>query len=236
MTFCYSGSILALALAALVAQTVAAQPAGPIQDPAAIRQAAQEFLLAQVSGSVNDTKVSVGQIDNRLNLPACSSMAPFLPGGSKPWGKVTVGVRCAAPATWTIYMSAQVQVTGDYYVAAAALAPGQTLSELDLVKVHGDLASLPVSAVTSPAQAIGHTTSAALASGTILRTEQLRSVPVVQQGQSVRVVSSGPGFQVATDAQALNNASEGQIVKAKTTGGQVLSGIAKVGGIVEVTY
>jgi flagella basal body P-ring formation protein FlgA len=58
----------------------------------------------------------------------------------------------------------------------------------------------------------------------------------VQQGQSVRVVSSGPGFRVSTEARALNNASEGQIAQARTASGQVVSGIAKAGGVVEVGY
>ena len=55
-----------------------------------------------------------------------------------------------------------------------------------------------------------------VASGSVLRLDALKNIPVVQQGQSVRVVSSGPGFQVATDAQALSNAGEGQIARAKT--------------------
>jgi flagella basal body P-ring formation protein FlgA len=39
---------------------------------------------------------------------------------------------------------------------------------------------------------------------------------------------------VSTDGQALNSASEGQMVKVKINSGQVLSGTAKAGGIVEV--
>lgn len=227
--------LCALALTALC-QLGWAQTAAPDQDQAAIRAAAEEFLKLQSAGQPGEVDISLGQIDSRLKLPACTSLTPFLPKGTKPWGKISMGIRCTAPSPWVIYMTANVQVTGDYYVAAGAIAQGQTITAADLIKVKGDLANLPAGAVTNPAQAIGRTMSMSIASGTLLRTDNLRSVPVIQQGQSVRVTSRGTGFQVSTDAQALNSAGEGQIVKARTLSGQVLSGVAKAGGLVEVTY
>jgi flagella basal body P-ring formation protein FlgA len=163
-------------------------------------------------------------------------MSPFLPPGGKALGKITVGVRCLAPSTWTIYMPAQVQINGDYYIAAAPLARGQVLAASDLTKVSGDLSTLPAGAITDPGQAIGRTMTATLASGSVLRADNMRSQTIVQQGQVVRIVSKGTGFTVSTDGQALNNAGEGQVVKAKTNSGQVLSGIARAGGTVEVVY
>jgi flagella basal body P-ring formation protein FlgA len=58
----------------------------------------------------------------------------------------------------------------------------------------------------------------------------------VQQGQLVRLVTSGPGFKVSTDGRAMNNASEGQIAQARTQNGQLISGVARLGGVVEVAY
>lgn len=227
--------ISALALMSLC-QFVWAQTTTPMQDQAAIRIAAEDFLKQQSAGQPGEVEISLGQIDSRLKLPACANLMPFLPQGSKPWGKINMGVRCAAPTPWTIYMTANVRVTGEYYVAAGPISQGQIISAADLSKIKGDLASLPASAITSPSQAIGRTISMSIPSGSLLRMDNLRSAPVVQQGQSVRVTTRGPGFQVSTDAQALNNAGEGQIVKARTLSGQVLSGIAKAGGLVEVTY
>ncbi|HTD05376.1 flagellar basal body P-ring formation chaperone FlgA [Undibacterium sp.] len=227
--------IYVLALTA-ICQFGWAQTAAPMQDQATIRAAAEEFLKMQAAGQPGEVSISLGQIDNRLSLPACTNLTPFLPKGSKPWGKISMGVRCSAPSPWVIYMTANVQVTGDYYVAAGAISQGQTITQADLTKVKGDLASLPAGAITNPEQAIGRTMTMSIASGTLLRMDNLRSIPVIQQGQSVRVTTRGAGFQVSTDALALNNAGEGQIVKARTPSGQVLSGIAKAGGLVEVTY
>ena len=170
----------------------------------------------QAEGQPGEVNVTLGPIDSRLKLAACDSLTPFLPKGTKPWGKISLGVRCTAPSAWVVYMTANVKVSGDYYVAAGAISQGQTLTQADLAKVKGELSNLPAGVITSPEQAIGRTMTMSIASGTLLRMDNLRNIPVIQQGQSVRVTSKGSGFQVSTDALALNNVAEGQIVKART--------------------
>ncbi|MCU6433217.1 flagellar basal body P-ring formation protein FlgA [Undibacterium sp. Jales W-56] len=209
---------------------------GQSEDPQRIRQIAEEYLKLQTAGLTGQPQITVGAIDNRLTLASCSNPLAFLPPGSKPWGKITVGVRCTAPTSWIVYLSANIQVTGDYYVTASNLAQGQIISSSDLTKLNGELSNLPSGSITTPSQAIGKSLNVSVASGTVVRTDNLRNPMVVQQGQSVRVTSTGKGFQVATDGQALNNASEGQVAKVKILSGQVVSGIAKAGGVIEITY
>ncbi|WP_420477228.1 flagellar basal body P-ring formation chaperone FlgA [Noviherbaspirillum sp. ST9] len=206
------------------------------QDTSAIRQTVEQFLRVQTAGLPGEVNLSVGSVDARTNLPQCAEPQAFMPNGSRIWGKTTVGVRCMAPSPWTIYVSATVQVMGEYVITAAPLAQGHTIGTTDIVKIKGDLTALPNGIVTDTNQAIGRTIAISLPSGAPLRGDSLRSQPAVQQGQSVRVVSSGPGFRVTAEARALNNASEGQIAQARTASGQVVSGIAKAGGVVEVGY
>lgn len=213
-----------------------AAPATQAQDTVQLRQIALDFLTLQASGLSNEVVVSVGEVDKRLNLQACDNPNPHLLPGSKPWGKVTLAIRCTAPAPWLVYLQANVQVTADYYVAANALTHGQVISLNDLSKQRGDISKLPAGVITAPEQAIGKSMQVSMASGSVMRLDALKSPAVVQQGQSVRVVSNGPGFQVATDAIALNNAADGQIAKAKTSSGQTISGVAKNGGIIEIVY
>lgn len=206
------------------------------QDTAALRQTVEQFLRIQSAGLPGQVNLSVGQVDARSNLPACAAPEAFLPNGSRVWGKTTVGVRCTAPSPWTIYIAATVQVIGEYVIAAAPLAQGQAIGPNDVTRIKGDLTALPAGIVTDTGQAIGRTAALSLAAGTPLRGDALRSQAAVQQGQTVRVVSNGPGFRVSAEGRALNNATEGQIAQARTASGQVVSGIAKAGGIVEVTY
>ncbi|HEY0847040.1 MAG TPA: flagellar basal body P-ring formation chaperone FlgA [Noviherbaspirillum sp.] len=206
------------------------------QDTAALRQAAEQFLRVQTAGLPGKVDIAVGTVDARTNLTACGALEPFLPNGSRLWGKTTVGMRCREPAPWTIYISATVRVTGDYVAAAAPLVQGQMVGPNDIVKIKGDLTTLPNGIITDPSQAVGRTVTVSLPAGTPLRSDALRAQQAVLQGQSVRVVSAGPGFQVSTEGRALNNAAEGQVAQARTASGQVVSGVAKAGGVVEVTY
>jgi len=206
------------------------------QDPAPLRHAAEQFLRMQTAGLPGQVSIVLGNIDPRMNLVACAAPEPFLPNGSRAWGKTTVGVRCSVPTPWTIYISATVRVLADYIATAAPLAQGQTISQNDITTMHGDLATLPPGIITDASQAVGRTVLSSLQAGTPLRQDGLRSQQAVQQGQTVRLVSSGAGFRVSTEGKALNNAAEGQLAQARTSGGQVVSGIAKPGGILEVSY
>jgi flagella basal body P-ring formation protein FlgA len=222
--------------AALVLPAAATHAQSQRQDTAALKQLVEQFLRVQASGLPGEVNIQVGQIDARTNLAACAAPEAFLPGGSRAWGKTTVGVRCTTPSPWTIYIGATVKVVAEYVATAAPLAQGQTIGPNDVVRIKGDLTTLPTGVITDKSQAVGRTVTASLAAGIPLRNDALRAQQAVQQGQTVRVVSSGPGFQVSAEAKALNNAAEGQVAQARTTSGQVVSGVARAGGVVEVTY
>lgn len=223
-------------LLALLVPAAYAQNAVPRQDTGVLRNTVEQFLRKQATGLPGEVKIAVGSIDPRLNLPACTVPEAFLPPAGRAWGKTTVGVRCSTPSQWTMYVPATVRVLGAYVAAAAPLAQGQSIGPDDIATVKGDLTALPAGIITDPAQAVGRTVAFSLALGTPLRQDSLRSQQAVQQGQVVRLVTSGPGFSVSGEARALNNAVEGQIAQARTPAGQVISGVAKAGGIVEVAY
>jgi flagella basal body P-ring formation protein FlgA len=129
-----------------------------------------------------------------------------------------------------------VHVNGEYVAAVNPLAQGQQVTDKDVAIVHGDLTALPFSIVTAMSQAVGMTVAHAVPAGMPVRQDALKSQQAVSSGQVVRLVSSGDGFSVSAEGRALANAGEGQIVQARTANGQVVSGIAKLGGTVEVSY
>ena len=231
----YQTTLASLALSALATASFA-QTAPARQDHGVLRQAVTQFLTVQAGGLPGQISVTVGAIDPRLNLAACAAPEPFLPNGARAWGKTSVGVRCVAPSPWTVYIPAMVQVQGEYLAAAVPLAQGQTIGPNDIARVSGDLTTLPPGIVTEQSQAVGHTLARSVAVGAPLRQDALRSQQAVAQGLVVRLVSSGPGFMVTADGRALANGSDGQVVQVKTQNGQVVSGVARAGGTVEVTF
>jgi flagella basal body P-ring formation protein FlgA len=227
---------LLLAFATLLTLPAFAQISAPRQDPAAIRSSVEQFLRTQSVGLPGEVQITVGQLDAHLNLPSCPTPEAFLPIGSRVWGKTTVGVRCTVPSPWTVYVTAQVKVITEYVASAAPLAQGQLVGPNDVVKIKGDLSALPAGILTDPAQAIGRTVAMSVGLGSPMRQDSLKLQQAIQQGQAVRLVSSGAGFSVTTEGRALNNAAAGQVAQARTSGGQVVSGVARTGGIVEVTF
>ena len=226
--------LTALCMATMPALAQVAE--APRQDINVLRQTVEQFLTTQAMGLPGEVKITVGAIDKRLRMPACTTPQAFMPPASKAWGKTTVGVRCTAPSPWTIYVAAQVQVLGEYVAAAVPLAQGQTINDSDLARVKGDLTALPAGIIVDASQAVGRTITSSVRLGAPLRQDALRNPQAVHQGQAVRVVYNGAGFSISSEARALNNAVEGQMTQVRTQNGQVLSGIARLGGIVEMSY
>jgi flagellar basal body P-ring formation protein FlgA len=195
-----------------------------------------EFLEMQTIGYPGKVSVHVGAIDPNIRLAYCPELQTFLPAGSRAWGKTSVGVRCNAPTNWTIYVQAAVNVEAQYLVAAAPLAQGQIVTSQDLLFEKGDLTQLPAGVFTDMAQAIGRSVSVSMNVGTVLRQEMLKITPIVQQGQTVKVTSVGRGFYVSAEGKAMAKANEGQLVQVKVASGQIVTGIARIGGQVEVNF
>jgi flagella basal body P-ring formation protein FlgA len=226
--------LIVAALSAAFAAPAHAQ--GARQDVAAIKRSVEQFLQVQTAGLPGKVTVTVGAIDPRMQLAACADPQAFFTSGARAWGKTTVGVRCATPVVWTVYIQASVAVVGDYIASAAPLVQGQAIDAGQLTVLQGDLTMLPAGIATDASQVIGRSANVSLPPGTPLRLDTLRSKPVVQSGQLVRLVSSGNGFSVSSEARAMGTAGDGQVVQVKTSGGQQITGIAKTGGLVEVAF
>lgn len=214
----------------------AATAANGKQDPRLVQEAVANFLHMQSAGLPGQTEITLGEIDGRLNLPSCAALEAALPPGSRAWGNTTVIVRCAVPHAWTVYVRATVKVVADYVVSAKPLAQGQILTIADLATRRGDLTQLPPGIVTDPSQAVGRTMAGSIPFGSPLRQDMLRTRAAVIQNQNVKLVSSGRGFSISAEGKALANAAEGQTVQVRSVSGLVVSGIARAGAIVEVSY
>lgn len=201
------------------------------------RPVIEQFLQAQASGLPG--KVSI-RIETPMSgaLPACDALEAFLPAGARVWGRVSVGLRCngngSTTQAWTRYVPAYVAVVANYYVASRPIDAGDTLGPADIQLRQGDLSALPRGVVTNPRQAAGMVASNRIALGAPLRLELLRGATVIQQGQSVKVQSQGSGFVVSTEGRAMTNAAAGVAIQVKTQAGQMLSGIARADGSVEL--
>ncbi len=206
------------------------------QDLSVLKQKIETFLLEQSAGYSGEIKVMAGHIDPNLKLAACFSPEVFLPPGSRAWGKTSVGIQCHAPQQWKIYAQANISIKAQYLVAAHPLSQGHVVTTQDLVFAEGDLTRLPAGVFTDANQIVGQTVRSPLMAGSVFRQNMLKQALAVQQGQTVLLTTAGVGFTINAEGKALKNASLGQVVPVKVSNGQVVSGVARADGKVEVSF
>lgn len=223
-----------IALAFSLLFTTAA--AGELQSHDAIVAAVERFVLQSATGAGNTVNVTVTPLDSRLRLGKCDNLETWLPSGNKLWGRASIGVRCRAPSSWSIYVPVTVRVSGNALVAAHPIARGQAIAQDDLELQMRDLTQYPNGAFSNPDQIIGRTATLNIQAGQVLRPEQLKAALIIRQGQQVMLVAQGAGFKVSSEGTAMGNAATGQVVAVKTRSGQIIKGIAKSDGVVEVYF
>jgi len=219
----------ALALAGCCAATAADATATADTAGAVI----EKYLQTQSAGLPGKVTISL-EGRGASALPACDAPEAFLPPGARPWGRVSVGVRCQTERPWTRFVQARVAVEGSYFVAARAIDAGRPLGAGDVAERTGDLTRLPRSVITSAAELAGVVTVNRVAPGAPLRKELVRGVTVIQQGQAVKVVAQGQGFVVSTEAKAMTGATVGAVVQARTRDGRLVSGVADEEGQIQL--
>lgn len=226
-----------LITAVFSAQTFAAPPykRGQHQDISLIRNAVENFLYSNTGNIPGQVIVNVGQIDRQLILPQCSYLEPFIPAGSRLWGKTSIGVRCDnQPDSWTIYVQAEISVMTHVLHLARPIAAGQMLTYEDIASQNVNLVQMPEGILTDAAQVIGKVATSNLSAGQPIRPQMLRAPYVILRGQSVNLVVQGRGFSIRSEGQALADAVEGQVVQVRNKSGKIITGLARINSIVEI--
>ena len=213
------------------AHTPAPAPASRSGLDAALEQQVRALALARAVDAASAPAGSprlelvLGQLDPRLRLAPCGHVEPYLPEGTRAWGKSRIGLRCTlGPVRWNVYLPITVKVFSAGWVANGAIAAGSVLGSADLSAAEVDLADDASAAVTNPAAAIGRVLARPIKAGQSLRLSHIKPRQWFGVGDLVTVVATGSGFSVAGQAQALTNGVEGQPARVRTEAGRVLTG------------
>ena len=192
---------------------------------AQVRRLAVEGLQTGALGAPR-MEVVVGQLDARLRLAPCERVEPYLPDGTRLWGKARIGLRCTQGASkWNVYLPITVKAFGPALVAVGGTAAGSVLGAGDLALAEVDLAEDASPALPNAELAVGRVLARPLKAGQSLRQSHLKQRQWFAAGDTVNVVAQGAGFSVAGDGQALTNGIEGQPARVRTDSGRVLTGL-----------
>jgi flagella basal body P-ring formation protein FlgA len=206
-----------------VTGTVAASSAQPPQNPAAVVAEVHEFLRGQATSYPGSTHITI-EAPRLTNQAACAHLQAFLPSGQRLRSRMTVGVRCMAPQSWTTYVQANLSILGHYYVANRTIQVGDTLTLDDLTAREGDILRLSGGTVFDPSQAVGYVASQRISAGGPIKSRALRSPDSIQRGQTVRTEARGLGFVATGEGKALENGTPGAQIQIRSSSGQIVSG------------
>lgn len=171
-------------------------------------------------------EVAVGELDSRLRLAPCLKVEPYIPVGTRLWGKTRLGIRCLeGVAKWNVFLPVTVKAFGSAWVVKGNVSPGAVLTEADAMESEVDWAEDVSPIVNNSAQWVGQVASRALTTGQPIRQVMIKPTQVFQAGAQVRVVAQGTGFQITSDGQALSAGVIGQPARVKMDNGRVMSGV-----------
>jgi len=180
-----------------------------------------------LAGGALRMEVIMGALDGRLRLAPCSRIEPYLPAGSRLWGRARVGLRCTeGPVRWNVFLPVTVKAGGPAWVLRNPVRAGQVLAEDDAQPAEVDWASSPAPVLADRAQWLGQIAARALPAGQPLRDYMVKLPDIIVQGDTVRVLVNSGTFQITASGQAMGNAAKGQSVRVKLDTGRTVSGTA----------
>lgn len=215
---------LALVVPSLHAQTAATTPD--------VMEESQRWLDEAVASMKLQSEfplrmqVVVGALDSRLRLAPCARVEPYLPPGTRLWGKTRLGLRCVEGISrWNVFLPVTVKAYGTAWVVKRYVAPGAVLTESDATEAEVDWAEEMSPVMADPAQWVGQVAARVLNTGQVLRQGVVKPAQAFQAGAQVRVLAQGPGFQIVSDGQAVSTGVIGQLARVRMDNGRILSGI-----------
>lgn len=206
------------------------------QDLRALRTAATRYLESQATIAFPDARpeVSVGAIDPRLNLTACSNLTLSLPAGSQLWGSGNLQAQCSAPASWGLYLTYKITLRGPALLAKRPYIAGERPLPADFARGEVEYTGDPGRYPRSAAELGNATLTRPLAKNQAVTVDILRVPAIIKAGQRVRILVDGQGFQISQEGIAQGQAGVGDTLRLKTPSGRMVQGIVHPDGTVHI--
>lgn len=203
-----------------------------------IHEAARQHILAKYSGVVaEDIDVDPAELDRRLRMAKCDQpLESFAPLSRNEGVRQTVGVRCNGERSWTLYVTARVEVKKIVAIANRRLERGRIISYGDFKLEKRIVSGLHGGYAETPEQVLGSQLKVSLRRGAVLSPSQLKPPLAVKRGSQVTILGRSGGIEVRMSGRALSDGSMGQRVKVEnSSSNREIEGTVTSHGTVEVS-
>lgn len=206
------------------------------QSTESIRTAAVAHANGLIDSNQSEVTVAARQIDARLRLRQCAvPLETYLPPGSAITNGGVVGVRCAAPVAWKLFVPITVERFALVARATRALPAGHRLRQQDVEWARQKLRTSSAVLIKDRDSAVDQILRQPASAGQTLRVTMLRPPHVVQRGDRVTLAVSNANLAIRMRGEALSDAALGQRVRARNhSSGRVVEGIVRARGLIEL--
>lgn len=222
-------------------QVQAQTPAATEQAVAAWTRQSQAWIEQQLGTSTDPStglrpEIEIGALDSRLRLAPCQQVEPYLPTGTRLWGRTRIGIRCLqGPVPWNVFLPVTVRAWGPAWTVRQPVSAGTVLTENDLELTEIDWAESVTPVLFRASDWQGLEATRHLVPGQVLRQGMVRSPQLFSAGSTVRVLIRGPGFQLTATGSALSHGHQGQTARIRMPNRKVLTGTVLDAETVEIT-
>ena len=176
---------------------------------------------------------SIGHLDSRLRMAACSEQLVAEPNSIDSLGKVNIKVSCKGTSPWSIYVASHIDLYRQVVMPIMPLARRTKVREEHVELREINVAKLKGSYFTRVEDVIGLETKRQIRPDKALNSNHLQAPVMIKKGEEVYITASSGTLSVKIPGIALSDGRLGQqisirnkqskrVVEAKITGpGQV---------------
>ncbi len=193
--------------------------------PAQLIGAGEIFLEQAVSDYLKRSNISgrheiqINRLDPRLRLPLCDQeLITTLESPAEPIGRVTLRVRCAGSAPWTVFVPGQVRLYREVVTATRPLKRETVVTEMDVALAERDVGLLSQGYLTTLKQAIGKKLTRTLLPDQVLAPVHVQQAEVIRKGDQVVISARSGGISVRMPGEALSDGAMGKQISVRNLG------------------
>ncbi len=202
-----------------------------------IARTAVEHAQATVTLQGVRVESNVRVLDKRLKLAKCGhALEGFLPNHVTELRRNTiVGVRCAGPKPWKIYVPVHMAVYRHVLVTVRPLHRGDVITASDVRIDERDVATLHSAYLTDLEQLASKILRRSVAEGTLVTIDLLNAERIIRRGQSVTLIVRRSGLKIRMAGTALMDGTVNQRIRVENKSSKlVVEGIVRSHQLVEV--
>ena len=225
--------LLLLFLVSMTHETHASQT----QSISSIHEAVREYIANHLP-QASDYELSLGKIDNRLQLPLCSEpLTTFVHNGTLKPGRNSIAVKCKKDKTWTIYTSAVISIYKEVAVLLQPINRGEILNLNKIGFERKNISTLRSGFFIDPQFIIDKQAIRNIRAGAVLNKSNFVEPRIIKRGDRVNINTSSPNLNISMAGVSMMDGIKGQNIRVRNiTSQQIIQATVIRTGVVEVIF